>query len=260
MAPAAGALPTSGGNWSAGGHALAGGQSAAFGGGSLGILTVVVMVAAVLLAAGWLASAVERVAVDASGPCAGEPALAWASGSPVARPVAGPAAVGVAAAVLTGVLALMVGPAPVLPAFLLLAGVGLVLAPVDVRTHRLPDAITLPAYPALAGCLSVAALWEGMAPLARAAEGGLAAFGVLYLLALAAPVGFGYGDVKLTGLLGAGLGWYGWPVLLHGLVLGFVYGGLCAAALLATRRADRRANLAFGPFLLAGALTAVVLG
>jgi leader peptidase (prepilin peptidase)/N-methyltransferase len=250
------------------------------------LAALVVVVVAALAGAGWLAGAIERVGAAASGPCAGEPGLAWDAGtavviSPARRaaptrrsdvvggpvaggrglggPAAGPAGVGVAAASLGGALAWVVGSAPVLPALVLLAGVGMVLAAVDVRTHRLPDALVLPAYPALALLLSLAATREGLAPLARAAEGGLVAFGVLYVLAFVLPAGLGYGDVKLAGLLGAALAWYGWPVLLRGLVLGFGYGGLCAAALLVTRRTNRRASLAYGPFLLAGALTVVVL-
>ncbi|MFB9324264.1 prepilin peptidase, partial [Cryptosporangium minutisporangium] len=172
---------------------------------------------------------------------------------------AGPGRVGVAAAALGGVVAWAVGAAPELPGLLFVAGLGFVLAPVDVRTHRLPDALVLPAYPVLTVLLVAGALLGGVgvAPLARAAAGGLVAFGVLYVLAVAVPAGFGFGDVKLTGLLGAALGWYGWSAVFAALVYGFVYGGLCAAALLLTRRLSRADRLAFGPFLLAGALTVV---
>lgn len=225
----------------------------------MGLATLAAVVVVALAGAGWFAGVIERVGAVATGPCAGEPGLAWRV-AVLEEAASGPAAVGVAAAALGGVLAWVVGPAPVLPALLLLAGVGLVLAPVDVRTHRLPDAVVLPTYPALAILLALAATREGLAPLARAAEGGLVAFGVLYVLAFALPAGLGYGDVKLAGLLGAVLAWYGWPVLLRGLVVGFLYGGVCAVVLLVTRRADRRSNLAYGPFLLAGTLTAVVLG
>jgi leader peptidase (prepilin peptidase)/N-methyltransferase len=164
----------------------------------------------------------------------------------------------VAAAAVGGVVAWAVE-APELAGMVFLAGLGLVLAAVDVRAHRLPDALVLPAYPVLAALLTTGALLGGTgpAPLVRAAEACAVAFGVLYLLAVVVPAGFGYGDVKLTGLLGAALGWYGWPELATGLTYGFVYGGLGAAALLATRRLSRTDRLAFGPFLLAGALTAV---
>ncbi|TQS41615.1 prepilin peptidase [Cryptosporangium phraense] len=237
---------------------------------------------------GWLAEYVERVALVATGPVAGEPALARAAAASMVRPDAppaprpgaarsvvgsasagrlapaavgrawavrlAPAAVGLAAAAVGGVVGWASGGGAALLGLVFLAGAGFVLAPVDVRSHRLPDAIVLPAYPILALLLSLG----GPTHWVRAIEGGAVAFAVLYVLAIAAPAGFGYGDVKLTGLLGAALGWFGWPEVLAGLVYGFAYGGLGAAALLVTRRLSRTDRLAFGPFLLAGALTAVV--
>lgn len=245
------------------------------------VLIVVVVVAAALGGARWLADLLERSALVATGPVAGEPALARAAAatipvrtgrgpgaraSGVLRPAAGPGAVGTAAAALGGTLAWTVGAAPELPALTMLAGLGLVLAGVDVRAHRLPDALVLPAYPLLTVLLGVAALTGGDPPAgaatsgaATAAGGGAAAFGVLYVLAVAVPAGFGYGDVKLGGLLGAGLGWYGWSPVVAGLFCGFVYGGLCAGAMLVARRLARTDRVAFGPYLLAGALTAVVV-
>ncbi|MFI5954093.1 prepilin peptidase [Cryptosporangium sp. NPDC051539] len=206
-------------------------------------VAALVVAAAALGAARWLAETVERVAAEAS---------FRVGGAAVARPAAGAVGVGVAAAGLGGVVA-WAGYGWALPALVFTAGVGFVLAPVDVRAHRLPDVIVLPSYPALAVLLALG----GVSSWVRAIEGGAVAFGVLYLLAVVAPAGFGFGDVKLTGLLGGALAWFGWQPMFTGLVYGFVYGGLCAAVLLATRRLSRTDRLAFGPFLLAGALTAL---
>jgi leader peptidase (prepilin peptidase)/N-methyltransferase len=218
-------------------------------------VTLALVAGAAALAAGWLARVIEETALVASGPVAGEPVLAWSAGAIPGRPAASPVGVGMAAVAVGAVLTWAVGAAPVLPALVVLAGIGLVLAPVDVRTHRLPDAITLPAYPVLAVLL----LFGGVSAAARAAEGGLVAFGVVALLVALTPSGFGFGDVKLMGLLGAALAWFGWSMLLRGLMAGFLIGGLCATGLLLTGHAGRRDHLAFGPFLLAGALAAVVL-
>ena len=71
--------------------------------------------------------------------------------------------------------------------------------------------------------------------------------------------GLGLGDVKRAGVLAALLGWWDWRAAAIGLAAGVVLGGLAAAILLITRRADRHSHIAFGPAMVAGAyLTCVV--
>ena len=68
--------------------------------------------------------------------------------------------------------------------------------------------------------------------------------------------GFGLGDAKLALSVGALLGWYGWPVLLAGLVLAFALSALVGLGLLPARRVRWSTHLPFGPFLIvATALT-----
>jgi len=160
---------------------------------------------------------------------------------------------------------------PALPAYLYLTDVGVVLAFVDARVHRLPDAIVLPSYPVLAALLALGAVldrlawgywgngdWTTGGQLVGAAVGAavsLLCFGPLYLLPRS---GLGLGDVKLAGLLGLALGWTGeiYRVLLA-VILGIFSAGLWALFLLATRRARRTDAIAYGPHLLLGALLAV---
>ncbi|MDQ3465383.1 MAG: prepilin peptidase, partial [Actinomycetota bacterium] len=78
--------------------------------------------------------------------------------------------------------------------------------------------------------------------------------------ALISPEGFGFGDVKLGGLLGLYLGWLGWDFVILGVVAGFLIGTVIALVLMALRRASLRTPVPFGPALLAGALAAVVAG
>jgi leader peptidase (prepilin peptidase) / N-methyltransferase len=66
--------------------------------------------------------------------------------------------------------------------------------------------------------------------------------------------------VKLAFVLGLSLGWLGWGELLLGLFLGFVYGAIIGIVLIAARLRKRNEALPFGPFLAAGALTAVLVG
>ena len=140
---------------------------------------------------------------------------------------------------------------------------GLVLALIDLDVRRLPDWLTLPAYPVAALLLALcsAATGDQAALLRAAACAGLAVV-AFFLAALISPraEGLGLGDVKLAGTLGALLGWWGWAAALYGLLTGFILGGLVAAVLLVSRRADRRSHLSFGPALVAGAYLWAVLG
>jgi leader peptidase (prepilin peptidase) / N-methyltransferase len=162
------------------------------------------------------------------------------------------------AAVALGAVAGAVQAEPQLPAYLWLAAVGVTLAVIDLETLRLPDRLTLPSYPVGLVLLAIPGDWPalGRAVLAAAVAGAAA-----LLLALLAPSGgLGLGDVKLLGVLGLCLGWLGWGVLAVGVALGFALGAVVAVGLLASRRAGLRDHLAFGPWLIAGALVAVVAG
>jgi leader peptidase (prepilin peptidase)/N-methyltransferase len=143
------------------------------------------------------------------------------------------------------------------PAVALVAAACTLLAVVDARTHRLPDAILLPTWAAGATLLGGAALATGDGPaLVRALCGGLLGFGAYATLRLVHPPGLGFGDVKLAGLLGTALAWLGWSELAVGLVAPFVLGGTWAVALLALRRASRTTAIPFGPFMVLGAALA----
>jgi leader peptidase (prepilin peptidase)/N-methyltransferase len=166
-----------------------------------------------------------------------------------------------ATGLLFAALAWKIGAHWALPAFLFLGAVGLALAAIDLDTHKLPDAITLPAYPVAAVLLTAAALLDHHpGALGRAAAGAGALFALYALLWLLYPSGMGLGDVKLAGVLGLYLGYLGWGVLAVGAFLGFGYGAVVGIALMAVHRAGRKSRIPFGPFMVAGALTAVFIG
>jgi leader peptidase (prepilin peptidase)/N-methyltransferase len=81
-----------------------------------------------------------------------------------------------------------------------------------------------------------------------------------FVLAFIYPAGMGFGDVKLAGVLGLYLGWLGWAELVIGGFLGFLYGGVVGLLLMLVRRAGRKSQIPFGPFMLVGALTAILWG
>ena len=152
-------------------------------------------------------------------------------------------------------------PSAVLPALLYVAAAGTALLLIDLDHHRLPDAIVLPSYLAVAVLLAGAGLATGDAPVVRtllSAACWLAAYGSIWLLTLGR--GMGLGDVKLSGVLGLPLGWLGWGPSVVGLFAGFVVGSVVGVGLLATGRADRRTRIAQGPFMIVGAAVGVFAG
>lgn len=179
----------------------------------------------------------------------------WAE--PVARkPVT---VLAVCAAVLVPV-AWRLGPVPSLPAFCYLVATGVVLAFVDGASKRLPDAVTLPSYAVGVLSLGLAAPFtdRGGARFTHALIG-MAALFLLYAVQwFVAPGHIGLGDVKLAGVLGLYLGWLGLPAWVGGTCAGYVLAALYAAGLLLSRRATLKSELPFGPFMLAGALAAVL--
>lgn len=153
------------------------------------------------------------------------------------------------------------GGQPDVVAFGFLGVLGVALAAIDIAVQRLPDRLTLPAYPVLITLLAGAAVvGHDGAALVRALLAGLALAGAYLLLAILRPGQLGGGDIKLAGIAGVALGWLGWPILIAGAVLGFVLSALASLALLAARRVTLKSAICFGPFLLGGALLAMLAG
>jgi leader peptidase (prepilin peptidase)/N-methyltransferase len=170
--------------------------------------------------------------------------------------------------VLTAVLAaaalaagpVLAGARPAAAALAWLGGAAVVLAGVDLASHRLPDRVVFPAAAGCAAALVVDGAVTGSWPaLVRAVAAAVLAFAVAAGAAALSPEGLGFGDVKLLGLLGLLLGWAGWGVLLGGVLFGLVLGAVGSLLLLATRRAGWRTAVPFGPPLLAGAYLALAL-
>ena len=152
------------------------------------------------------------------------------------------------------------GWSPVLAAWVYLSVVGVLLGLVDWRTRRLPTAVIAPSYAVVAAILliasAVAGSWDSAA---RAGLGWLAAGGFFFALWFVHPRGLGYGDVRLSGLLGMALGWLGWAELVVGVYAGFCLGALGGGLLSVLRLVDRR-GYPFGPFMLLGALVGLLWG
>lgn len=145
---------------------------------------------------------------------------------------------------------------PQTPALCYLAALGVPLAFIDVREHRLPDALTLPSYPASLLLLGVAAPFVpgGAVRFGHALIGMAAAVALFFLLLLAVPAGLGMGDVKLAGPLGAYLGWLGATAFVAGLMAAWLLAAVTGLGLMAAGRANRKTQLPLGPFLIAATI------
>lgn len=147
-----------------------------------------------------------------------------------------------------------------LPAYLLLAAGAVLLAVVDLRLQRLPDAIVGPFAAGAVALLVVAAVGQGTAePLVRALAGGAALFVVYLILAMISPGGLGMGDVKLAGVLGMYLAYLSWRAWILGAAGGFVVVALVGVGLMVAGRASRDTLVPFGPSMLLAAMAAVML-
>jgi len=150
--------------------------------------------------------------------------------------------------------------AAVLIAHLALAGVGLWLVVIDARTHRLPNRIVLPTLGALIVLAVVESLTTGdAARMLRALLGGLV-LGFFYaVIHVASRQGMGGGDVKLAAVIGLVLAWHGWWTLLLGSAAAFVLGALYAITLLLMGKVERTTRIAFGPWMILGAVLAIAV-
>ena len=164
-------------------------------------------------------------------------------------------------ALLFGLFAWKFGLDWALPAFCVL-GVGLVgLSWIDLRTKRLPRGIIYVTAAVGVPLLCIAALarheprrmWMMMLGAAVA----LTFMGIVYL---ASRGGMGDGDVRLSPLLGAYLGWLNPGLVAVGLFLGFLAGAVVGVAMMAGGRAGRKTAVPFGPFLALGTIVAVFVG
>ena len=148
-----------------------------------------------------------------------------------------------------------------LPAYLVLTAALIAISAIDLELSIIPNRIVYPA--AIAGLVLLAfasALEHDWSAFVRAVLGACVAFAFFFTLHVAVPRGMGFGDVRLSFLLGLFLGWLGWFELTGGLFAGFMYGAVIGIVLIAVGARSRRQHIPFGPFLAAGAMTFVLFG
>lgn len=140
---------------------------------------------------------------------------------------------------------------------LYLCPVGVALAYVDWRLRLLPTAVIRPSFAVVCVLAVVAALLEGEPRRILGAAIGLVLLRGLYWLLWRFTPGMGFGDVRLAGIIGVALGWFGAAALLVGGYAGFLLGVVCWVPMRLLRLTTDR-SFPFGPFMLVGVLVGVV--
>ena len=142
--------------------------------------------------------------------------------------------------------------------FGVLVGAGMWLSLIDIDTHVLPRRIVYRTTALVVPLLILCAFFDGSGSVLRMFIGAVAMWMSMRVLEVLARGGIGGGDVALSGLLGLYTGWVSYEAVAVALLAAFITGGLFAVLLLISRKASRSTRFAFGPFLVVGALIAVL--
>ena len=165
-----------------------------------------------------------------------------------------------AGAVAGGLIGLALGWDWALLVWLPVVPLSLALAFIDWRTRLLPTWLIARMYVVVVVLAVLATVvtqeWQD---LVRAAIGWAGAGLLYFVLWFIYPRGLGYGDVRLSGVIGIALGYVGTTELVIGVYAGFLLGGLGGALLAMLRIVDRK-GVPFGPFMLVGAVLGLLIG
>lgn len=162
------------------------------------------------------------------------------------------------AAVMAGLVAWRIDEPQLLPVWVAIAAAGSWLAFIDWHTRLLPYAIVAPLYlTALALVALGALLLDDRDVLVHAVVANAVVyllFRVFYWVATRFFHGaFGYGDVRLSGVLALALGALGTSEALVGIYAGFILGAVLGIVLSRLRVVDAK-GYAFGPYMVVGAV------
>lgn len=147
-----------------------------------------------------------------------------------------------------------------LAAILYLIATSIALFVIDIREKLLPDSIVIPSYFVAATLLVATKLLEGEpAGIIWIFVGAIISFGFYLLLALISG-GIGGGDIKLAGVLGIYLGFFGIGHVILGVIGAFILGGFYAVGLVIFRGAKRKSEVPFGPWMLVSTFLSLLFG
>jgi leader peptidase (prepilin peptidase)/N-methyltransferase len=148
-----------------------------------------------------------------------------------------------------------------LPAFLVLFAGLLILSCIDLEHMLLPKKVVYPLTLLVAALLVLAAgetgHWHAFFVGVACAAGWFVLF---FAMNLASPRLLGFGDVRLSVVLGLALGWLGVGYVLLGFFAANVIGAVLGIALIATKKMTRTDRIPYGVFLACGCAVAVFAG
>lgn len=153
------------------------------------------------------------------------------------------------------------GSSPTAFAFAGLAVITPPLTVIDIKHHRLPNALTAAGAIWATACAGVLSISSGsLQPLLTSLTCGAACAGGMLLLALVSKGGMGMGDIKLAGVIGLVLGLVAWTTAVAAIVWAFVLGSAVALLLIVMGKAQRGTAVPFGPMLIAGPWVVLATG
>jgi leader peptidase (prepilin peptidase)/N-methyltransferase len=148
-----------------------------------------------------------------------------------------------------------------LPAYLAFFAALVAITFIDLEHYIIPNRIVYPTvFVSIPLLVLAAAAQDEWGHLGTAVVGAALAWFSMLVLHLISPRGMGFGDVRLAFVLGLFLGWLDLRHVFLGIFFGFLYGSVVGLALMVLRRRGRKDHIPFGPFLAAGAVTAVLAG
>jgi leader peptidase (prepilin peptidase)/N-methyltransferase len=146
-------------------------------------------------------------------------------------------------------------------AFAVVALASTLLVATDLAAHEIPHRIMWPSVLALVVSLALAAgIEQRWARFGGAVLTGVVIMVVYFAIAWFGKGQFGIGDVSLSLLYGIFLGWLGLPYALVGALGAFLVHVPVTIGVLIARRTGRKAELPFGPSLIAASWIAAFVG
>jgi leader peptidase (prepilin peptidase)/N-methyltransferase len=149
----------------------------------------------------------------------------------------------------------------VIPAYFVFFLCLVTITVIDFQRQIIPNRIIYPTIFAAIPLLALAALaGDQWSRFGHALLGASLAWLALLVIHLISPAGMGFGDVRLSFVLGLFLGWINLGHVFAGMFLGVLLISAVGIVLAVFRLRSLQEHIAFGPFLAAGSILAVFAG